>query len=360
MYKILSINPGSTSTKIGVFEDETLKLEKKVVHDKDQFEGLERIMEQKEIRERDIMLFLKEAGENIEDFDAFAARGGILPPLESGTYLVNEEMVDFLENKSKVDHASNLAAVIAFDLATGQNKKAYITDPVSVDEFDSLSRYSGLKDLERISLLHALNMKSVGRKIADEIGKPYDECNFVIAHLGGGISVGAQKNGKMIDVNNANDEGPFSPERSGEMPVGDVVKMAYSGDYTKQNLKRLFTKNSGLKAYLNTNDLLVAYEQAKTDPKALQVIEAMAYQIAKEIGGMCAVLQGKVDCIILTGGLAHSIDFVEMIKGYVSSFGLVAVVPGENELEALATGCLRVLKGEEACRTFSLMEVNSI
>ncbi len=359
MYKILSINPGSTTTKIGIFEDGILKLEKKVVHSPEQFEEYERIIEQKNIRKRDIMQFLEEVEEDIKEFDAFAARGGILPPLSSGTYLVNAEMVDYLENKSKVEHASNLAAVIAYDLACECDKKAFITDPVSVDEFDDLSRLSGFRDIERRSLLHALNMKAVGRKIADEIGKNYEDCNFVIAHLGGGISIGAQRNGKMVDVNNANDEGPFSPERSGEMPIGDVVKMAYSGDYTKQELKRLFTKNSGLKAYLNTNDLLVAYEQAKSDPKALQVIEAMAYQIAKEIGGMCAVLQGKVDCIILTGGLAHSIDFVEMIKGYVSSFGLVAVVPGENELEALATGCLRVLKENETCRTFSLTEVNS-
>ena len=171
------------------------------------------------------------------------------------------------------------------------------------------------------------------------IGKNYDDCNFVIAHLGGGISIGAQRNGKMVDVNNANDEGPFSPERSGEMPIGDVVKMAYSGDYTKQELKRLFTKNSGLKAYLNTNDLLVAYEQAKSDPKALQVIEAMAYQIAKEIGGMCAVLQGKIELYHLDRRIGSQYRFCRNDKGIrFPVFGLVAVVPGENELEALATG----------------------
>jgi len=203
-----------------------------------------------------------------------------------------------------------------------------------------------------------LNMKACGRIIAKEIEKPYEKCNFVIAHLGGGISIGAQRQGKMIDVNNANEEGPFSPERSGELPMGEVLKMAYSGDYTAKELKSLFTKKSGLKAYLNTNDLREAFKQAKTDQKAMEIVKAMAYQIGKEIGGMCAVLKGEVDSIILTGGLAHSIDFVEMIKEYISSYSLITVVPGENELEALATGCLRVLRGEENPRTFSFQEVN--
>jgi len=302
--------------------------------------------------------FIEVRGESIEEFDAFAARGGILPPLESGTYEVNDDMVDFLRNRTSVDHPSNLAAVIAYDFATQANKKAYITDPISIDEFDELARVSGFVDLKRKSLVHALNMKACGRIIAKEIEKPYEKCNFVIAHLGGGISIGAQRQGKMIDVNNANEEGPFSPERSGELPMGEVLKMAYSGDYTAKELKNLFTKKSGLKAYLNTNDLREAFKQAETDRKAMEIIKAMAYQIGKEIGGMCAVLKGEVDSIILTGGLAHSIDFVEMIKEYISSYSLITVVPGENELEALATGCLRVLRGEENPRTFSFQEVN--
>ncbi len=276
--------------------------------------------------------------------------------MKSGTYLVNNEMTDYLKKITKVDHASNLAAIIAGDFASETGKNAYITDPVSVDEFEEISRYSGLMEIERKSLFHALNMKSVARKIADEIGKKYEECNFVIAHMGGGISIGAQKSGKMIDVNNANDEGPFSPERSGGLPAGDVVKMAFSGEYSKKELKNMLTKRAGLTAYLNTNDLLEAFARAENDQKALEVIEAMAYQISKEIGAMCVVLKGKIDGIILTGGMANNIRFVEMIKGYVSSFGLVAVVPGENELEALATGTLRVLRGIESSRTFSFNE----
>jgi len=266
-------------------------------------------------------------------------------------------MVQYLRYSSPVDHASNLAAVIAYDFSKESGKPSYITDPISVDEFEPQARFSGFRDIERKSLLHALNMKAVARKVAGEIGKPYEECHFVIAHLGGGISIGAQKKGRMVDVNNANDEGPFSPERSGELPTGEVVKMAYSGEYDRKQLKRMFTKKAGLMAYLNTNDLRKAFEMAENDKHAAEVIEAMAYQIAKEIGGMCAVLHGEVDSIILTGGLAHSLRFVEMIKGYISSYALVAVVPGENELEALATGSLRVLRGEEAPRTFSFQEV---
>ncbi|MFW6263840.1 MAG: butyrate kinase [Thermotogota bacterium] len=358
MFKILSINPGSTSTKIGKFHDEVLQESETIFHDTTQFDHMNSSMEQLDIRKKDILNFIKSSGDSIHDFDAFAARGGILPPLESGTYEVNEVMVDFLKMKSHMDHPSNLAAVIAFDFATQANKKAYITDPISVDEFDDLARISGFVDLKRTSLLHALNMKAVARVIAKEIDKPYERCNFVIAHLGGGISIGAQRQGKMTDVNNANEEGPFSPERSGELPMGQVLKMAYSGEYTGKELKKKFTKTSGLKAYLNTNDLREAFKQAETDPKAMEVIRAMAYQIGKEIGGMCAVLKGEVDSIILTGGLAHSVDFVEMIKEYVSSYSLVTVVPGENELEALATGCLRVLRGEENPRTFTFEEVS--
>jgi len=351
--RILSINPGSTSTKIGIFEDENLLIAEKIVHSVEELEQFDRIVDQKEKRKADIIEFLDKNGYTIEMFDAFAARGGILPALESGTYEINEHMVKYLTELTKVEHASNLAAVIAYGFAADSGKKAYITDPVSVDEFEDMARFSGIKEIDRKSLFHALNMKSVARKVADEIGKEYSECNFVIAHLGGGISIGAQKAGKMIDVNNANDEGPFSPERSGGLPAGDVVKMAFSGEYTKKELKTLFTRKAGLTAYLNTNDLLEAFSRGENDPKAMEVIEAMAYQIGKEIGAMCVVLKGEIDGIILTGGMSNNIRFVEMIKGYVSSFGLVAVVPGENELEALATGTLRVLNGKEIFRTFS-------
>jgi len=309
-------------------------------------------MQQVPLRKKNILEFLDHAGYELSQFDAFAARGGILPPLESGTYRVNEQMVEYLKDHSPVEHASNLAAVLAWEFATTVHKPAFITDPVSVDEFHALSRYSGLPEIPRKSLLHALNMKAVSRKVAREIGKPYAECNFVVAHLGGGISIGAQRRGRLVDVNNANDEGPFSPERTGALPCGDVVKMAFSGEYAHKELKRLFTKRGGLTAYLNTNSFQKAYDMGRNDPHAAEVIEAMAFQISKEIGGMCAVLEGNIDAIILTGGIAHHVEFVEKIKGYVSRFALVTLVPGEDELEALATGTLRVLEGQEDSRTF--------
>lgn len=354
MFRILTINPGSTSTKAGIFEDQQLKAKKTVIHDASMLQKYPRLMDQIEMRTMDILEFVEESGYTIDQFDAYAARGGILPPLCSGTYPVNQEMVYYLKEKSPVEHASNLAALIAYDLGLRTGKTAYITDPVSVDEFEPDAYYSGIPEIKRKSLVHALNMKAVAKIIAKEIGKPYDDCNFVIAHLGGGISIGAQKKGKIIDVNNANDEGPFSAERTGELPVGEVVRMCFSGEYTQKELKNLFTKKGGLIAYLNTNDLRVAYELAQKDEHAREVIEAMAFQIAKEIGGMCAVLHGEVDAIILTGGMAHHIPFIEKIKEYVYRFGLIAVVPGEDELEALAKGTLSVLLGTETVKHFHL------
>jgi len=212
------------------------------------------------------------------------------------------------------------------------------------------ARFSGIPEIERKSLSHALNIKIVCRKVATELSKALEELNAVVAHLGGGISIAAVEKGKIIDVNNANDEGPFSPERTGELPVGDVVRMCFSGKYTKDELKKKFVGRGGLVAYLGTNDLRKALEMAKKDRNASLVVKAMAYQIAKEIGGMCAVLKGKVDAIILTGGMAHSNEFVEMIKEHVYKFAPIFVLPGEFEMEALALGTLRVMKGEEKAK----------
>ena len=356
---ILVINPGSTSTKVGVFKLTSVgplePVSKKTIsHDADSLRKYPRLLDQIQMRTEDIERFVEESGFSLDQFDAYAARGGILPPMTGGTYEVNAEMVHYLKELSPVDHASNLAAVIAYGFAEKTGKTAYITDPVSTDEFEAPARYSGIPEIERKSFIHALNMKAVSRIVSKEIGKPYDQCRFVVAHLGGGISVGALKNGRFIDVNNANDEGPFSPERTGELPVGDVVKQAYSGDYTAKSLKNAYTKRGGLVAYLNTNDLRAAFEMAKRDSQAAEVIEAMVFQIAKEIGGMCAVLQGKIDAIILTGGMAHLIPFVEKIKEYVYNFGLVTVVPGEDELKALAEGTFAVLGGTETAGHFAI------
>lgn len=353
MNRILVINPGSTSTKIAVFEDEKLVVTEEVSHSTEELDKYERLMDQIDLRRNEIKEFIAKYGYKMSDFNAIAARGGVLPPLESGTYRVTEEMVDFLRNKTKIEHASNLAAVIGWELA--ENKiPVFITDPVSVDEFIPESRISGIPEIERKSLLHALNMKSVARKAAKELKKEYEECNFIIVHLGGGISIGAQRKGKMIDVNNANDEGPFSPERTGELPVGDLSKIAFSGKYEKRELKKRYVGKGGLVAYLGTNDLRVAMKKAENDEYAKKVVEAMAYQISKEIGGMAAVLKGEVDAIVITGGMARNEDFIEMIKQRISKIALIMLYPGSFEMEALAEGALRVLNNEEKAKDWKM------
>lgn len=351
MYRILVINPGSTSTKIAVYEDEKCIFLEKVEHKVEDLDKYPDLMDQIEFRRKNIIDCLERHGFKKSDFSAIAARGGILPPIESGTYFVNEKMVHYLRYLSPVKHVSNLAAVIAHELADGKIP-VYITDPVSVDEMIPEARFSGIPEIQRKSLLHALNIKAVCRKVAFEFNRTYEELNLVVAHLGGGISIAAIRKGRIIDVNNANDEGPFSPERTGELPVGDVVRMCFSGKYTKDELKKMFVGKGGLVAYLGTNDLREALKMAQVDKRADLIIEAMAYQIAKEIGGMCAVLCGVVDAIILTGGMAYSIDFVNRIKSYVYKFAPIFVVPGEFEMEALALGALRVLRGEDSAKAW--------
>ncbi|UYP00966.1 butyrate kinase [Oceanotoga sp. DSM 15011] len=347
MYKILTINPGSTSTKVAVFEDEKMISSETIEHKSSELKKHENIMDQIGFRKEAILKFLDKNGLKINDIHSIAARGGILPPLKSGTYLVNEDMVHYLKFETKTEHASNLAAVIGYELS--DNKiPVYVTDPVSVDEFCEEARVSGIKELKRKSLLHALNMKIVARKASEEIGKEYNSCNFVIAHLGGGISVGAQKKGKMIDVNNANDEGPFSPERAGELPMGDLLKIIFSDLYNHKELKKRLIGHGGLVGYLGTNDLREAFKMAQKDEKAELVIEAMAYQIAKEIGAMTVVLNGEVDAIIITGGLANSEPFINLIKERVSKLGLIMVYPGSFEMEALALGAFRILNNSES------------
>lgn len=351
MHTILVINPGSTSTKISVFKDEEAVFEESITHSPDDLAGFKGARDQREYREKLITETLKKKGFRLDDFDAIACRGGLIGPVKSGTYVVDEEMVNALEN-SKVDHASNLAGLIGYSFAKKIGVKAYITDPVSVDEMADVARISGIPELERKSFSHALNTRAVARKAALELGKRYEELNLVIAHLGGGISVSAHDHGKMIDVNNANDEGPFSPERSGELPVGDVVRAAFSGKYTRNELKKRYVGRGGLVAYLGTNDLRDAIKLAETDPKADLVVKAMAYQISQCIAEMSTALNGNVDAIILTGGMAYSSMFVEMIKAHISKLALVVVIAGGYEMEALALGTLRILKEEEKAQKY--------
>ena len=347
--KILVINPGSTSTKIAVFDDESPVLEKTIRHSSEELKDFKNIIEQYDFRVKVIENVLKENGFKLEDFDAFVGRGGLLHPIESGTYRVNEAMLEDLKECKYGEHASNLGAIIAYNLATKVNKPAYIVDPVVVDEMEPLARYSGLKGIERKSIWHALNQKAVARRAAKDLHKKYDEVNLIVVHLGGGISVAAHKKGRTVDVNNAlNGDGPFAPERAGGLPTISLVDLCMSGKYTYEEMKKLLAGKGGLVSHLGTNNAIEVEERIeKGDEYAKLVYEAMAYQVAKTVGEMAAVLKGEVDAIILTGGLARSKMLTDWIKERTSFIAPVLLYPGEDEMRALAEGALRVLKGEE-------------
>lgn len=354
--KILVINPGSTSTKIAIFEDTKELMTKNIKHSVEDLAGFNRIFEQYDLREKVILDEVKNAGHDIKSFGAIVGRGGLLKPIRGGVYKVNQRMIDDLKEAKMGEHASNLGAPIALAVAkaAGDNVNAYIVDPVVVDEMEGIARFSGLPEISRLSIFHALNQKAVARRYAREKGKKYEDFNFIIAHLGGGVSVGAHKKGRVIDVNNAlNGEGPFSPERSGGLPAGQLVKMCFSGKYTSDEINKKLKGNGGLVAYLGTNS---AYEVEKRvlagDHEAEIVYKAMAYQVSKEIGALSAVLEGKVDAIILTGGVAYDKLFVSWVKEKVSFIAEVIAYPGEDEMQALAEGCFYGLKGEIAVRDY--------
>lgn len=353
-YRLLIINPGSTSTKIGVYEDENPILVETLRHSSEEIGKYAGIYEQFEFRKDVILKVLKEKDFDIKTLNAVVGRGGLLKPIEGGTYSVNEKMLEDLKVGVQGQHASNLGGIIANEIAKGLNIPAFIVDPVVVDEMEDVARISGIPEIQRKSIFHALNQKAVAKRYAKEQGKKYEEINVIVAHMGGGVSVGAHKNGRIIDVNNALDgEGPFSPERSGGLPTGDLVKMCFSGKYTIDEIKKMINGKGGFVAHLNTNDARVVEEAAHAgDKKAQLVHDAMAYQVAKEIGKCAAVLSGKVDAIILTGGIAYGKVTVNYIKERVEFIAPVVVYPGEDELLALTQGGLRVLKGEEAAKEY--------
>lgn len=353
-YRILVINPGSTSTKIGVFDNEVSILEKTIRHESEAIQSFENIIDQYEFRKRTILETLDQEGINISKLSAVCGRGGLLRPIEGGTYRVNELMLEDLRNGYAGQHASNLGGIIAYEIAAGLNIPAYIVDPVVVDEMEPIARISGFPLIERKSIFHALNQKAVARRIAKEMGKRYDELNLIVTHMGGGITVGVHKQGKVIDVNNGlNGEGPFSPERAGTVPAGDLVALCFSGEYFREEIMKMLVGQGGLVGYLGTNNSVEVEKMiAAGDRDATLIYEAMAYQIAKEIGAASAVLSGKVDAIILTGGLAYGKEFVQSITDRINWIADVIVHPGENELQALNEGALRVLRGEEQVKEY--------
>lgn len=351
--KVLAINPGSTSTKVAVYDGEREVFVETLDHPVSEIHKFEHIHDQFDFRKNVILSCLDQHNVKVEDLSAIVGRGGILPPVKSGAYRVNEVMVDRLKNRPVVEHASNLGALIAYEMATPLNIPSFIYDSVAVDEITEIARISGVPAIERISLVHALNSRAMAHKVAEKYGKKYEEMNFVVAHLGGGISLSAHEKGRMIDIV-SDDEGPFSPERAGRVPCNALIELCYSGEYDKKTMKRMMRGRGGFGAYLGTVDARdVEKRIADGDEEAKIVYEAMSYQIAKAIGEMATVLKGEVDAIIITGGIAYSKMITQWIEERVSFIGKVEIMAGENELESLAFGALRVLKGEEEARTYS-------
>lgn len=349
--KILAINPGSTSTKIAVYEDLNPIFVDTIRHNVEDLENFPTITDQYNFRKDFIISAIEHNGISVNDLDVIVGRGGLLKPIPGGVYEVNDLMIEDLKIGIQGEHASNLGGILAKEIAHSTSKKipALIVDPVVVDELEEIARYSGRPELPRISIFHALNQKAVARRYAKENNKPYNTLNLVIAHLGGGITIGAHKQGRVVDVNNGLDgEGPFSPERSGSLPVGGLAKLCFSGKYTLPQIRKMITGSGGLVAYLGTNDAKkveeMAYEQK--DEKARQIFEAMAYQIAKDIGAAAVVLSGKVDAILITGGIAYSKKLIQLIKDRVEFIAPICVYPGEDEMQALAEGAYYALIGE--------------
>ncbi|WP_371414823.1 butyrate kinase [Caloramator sp. E03] len=350
---ILVINPGSTSTKVAIFKGTKNLKQKNLQHSSKEIENYEKISDQYEFRKQAVLSWLKEEGISTKELIAVVGRGGLLRPMPGGTYRITEALVKDAAVGVQGEHASNLGAIIAKSIADEEGIDSFIVDPVAVDEFDDLARISGLPEIPRRSLVHALNIKAVARKVAKNINKDIKDLNFVVAHLGGGISVAAVKGGRIIDTNNANEGGPFSPERAGGLPVGDLIKLAYSGNYKYKELKKKIVGQGGFVGYLGTNDAREVEKMIEGgDEKARLIFDAMAYQIGKEIGSYASVLFGKVDRIILTGGLAHSKRLCDFIISMVNFIAPVEIVPGEDEMQSLAEGAYRVISGEEKAKIY--------
>ena len=345
---ILVINPGSTSTKVALFKESQSAKQKNLSHPNEELEKFERIADQYDYRKNIILDWLKEEGIELSDLSAVVGRGGLLKSMPSGTYMVTDAMIEDLKIGIQGEHASNLGGIIAKSIGDSQGIPSLIVDPVAVDEFDDVARISGMPELPRKSLVHALNIKAVARRAANDMGKTIDDINIVIAHLGGGISIAPMKKGKIVDVNNGNEWGPFSPERAGGLPVGDIIKMSYSQKYTQAEMKKKMVGKAGFVGYLGTNDGREVEKMiAKGDKNADLIHDAMAYQISKEIGAMATVLKGDIQAIVITGGLAHSKLLCERIEKRVKFIAPFMVYPGEDEMLALAEGALRIIIGEE-------------
>ena len=349
MIRSLIINPGSTSTKIGVFEDEKMIFDETLRHSTEEISSFPTIVDQKDFRKKIITDFLASKGIDLKDINVVVGRGGMLKPIPGGTYPVSDALLEDLKIGKQGQHASNLGGILAREIGDEIGVHSYIVDPVVVDELAPVARYSGVPELPRTSVFHALNQKAVAKRYAKENGKKYEDLNLIVIHMGGGVSVGAHKNGKVVDVFNALDgDGAFSPERAGGVPSGALVKMCFSGKFSEKEVYKKIVGNGGFNAYLNTNDARDVEKMIDNgDAKAKEVYDAFVYQVCKNVGAQAAVLDGKVDAIVVTGGIAYSKYVIEGIKNKVSWIAPITVYPGEDELLALAQGALRVENGEE-------------
>jgi butyrate kinase len=353
---ILAINPGSTSNKFGIFEEENLLFDVTLRHSSEDISKFARITDQYSFRRDLIIGELRSRGVDFSRISAIVGRGGLVKPIESGIYEVNDAMKRDLMAGLMGEHASNLGGLIADDIA-GEipGSRAFIVDPVVVDELEPEARIAGHPDFKRLSIFHALNQKAVARTYAKSQGKRYEELNLIVAHMGGGISVGAHRRGRVVDVNNAlNGDGPFSPERSGGLPAGQLIELCFSGRYTKDEMKSSVTGKGGMVAYLGTNNFMEICSRAENGDKEAKLIrDAASYQVAKEIGSMAAVLRGDVDAIILTGGMAYQDSHTSIVTNMVKFIAPVIIYPGEDELKALSFNGLLALRGEIEVKVYS-------
>ncbi len=354
IYRILVVNPGSTSTKLAIFENEELIAEKKINHSAEDVAQYPHIIDQVDLRRGAMDTFIKEMNLTPASFSAVVGRGGLLKPLKGGTYKVNEDIVADLKASKYGEHASNLGALLAYSYTKEFGIPSFIVDPVIVDEMHDIARYSGLKEMPRRSVWHALNVTAVVRQTCQSLGMKVENENFVVAHLGGGISVSSIEKGRCIDVSNGLDEGPFTPERAGCLPTIELVKLCFSGKYTQKEINKMLVGQGGMVNYLGTSSLLdIENKVLAGDEEFTRVFNAMCYQVAKTIGSYVAVLKGKVTRIILTGGGARCKPLIDKVSEYVKCFAPIHVVPGEDELSALALGGLRVLRGESTAREYT-------
>jgi butyrate kinase len=350
--RVLVLNPGSTSTKFGVYARDGAELVRTIRHGDEELERFrgKPVLAQLDYRAQLIEQALAAAGYTTDGFAAVAGRGGFLPPAACGTYLVDDAMVEELRLARRGEHASNLGASLALRFAQAAGVNAYIVDPVTVDEWQECARLTGSPLVERTSIAHALNTKAVARRYAREQGRTYQELRLIVAHLGSGITVSAHQDGRMIDSNTI-EEGPFGVDRSGGLPVRALIKLCFSGKYTQDQLDRHVFGDGGLSAYLGTRDLVEVERRIDAgDREAARIFEAMVYQIGKEAGAMAVALKGKVDAVLLTGGMAHSNKVVTLLRDALDWIAPIRIYPGEDELQALAEGVFRVLNGEEQAK----------